>query len=173
MGMRLAIGAIVMAQVAPGATIGVAAPARDGQVCVAMPASDAPPASVTLIEPSLPHAIRVATIVRPVDSCEPLERALIPGPYYAVHVPRSADTEARVWLALPGRVATRRTPSGVFTVQLGPPYPDAQVRSCTSREGLHLTVWAGAPLKSPRLWHSYYYLGYDVEPSCENGDVRK
>jgi len=33
-------------------------------------------------------------------------------------------------------------------------------------------VWAGAPLKSRRLWHEYYYLGYDVEPSCEARDTR-
>jgi hypothetical protein len=36
-------------------------------------------------------------------------------------------------------------------------------RSCTSTEGLHLTVWDSAP---SRKWHRYYYLGYDVEPNC-------
>lgn len=40
-------------------------------------------------------------------------------------------------------------------------------RSCTSNEGLHLTVWAGEALKTKRLWHEYYYLGFDVEPSCK------
>jgi len=43
-------------------------------------------------------------------------------------------------------------------------------RLCTSNEGLHLTVWAGEPLKSKRLWHEYYYLGYDVEPNCTKKD---
>jgi hypothetical protein len=39
-------------------------------------------------------------------------------------------------------------------------------RLCTSNEGLHLTVWAGEPLKSKRLWHEYYYLGFDVEQTA-------
>jgi hypothetical protein len=26
------------------------------------------------------------------------------------------------------------------------------------------------PLQSRRLWHQYFYLGYDVEPSCKDGD---
>ncbi|MBK5275700.1 MAG: hypothetical protein JJE30_11685 [Desulfuromonadales bacterium] len=43
-------------------------------------------------------------------------------------------------------------------------------RLCTSNEGLHLTVWAGEPLKSKRLWHEYYYLGYDVQPNCTKKD---
>lgn len=45
-------------------------------------------------------------------------------------------------------------------------------RSCTSTEGVHLTVWAGKPLESRRTWHSYYYLGYDVDPTCTNADTQ-
>lgn len=44
-------------------------------------------------------------------------------------------------------------------------------RSCTSSEGIHLTVWAPPhPLVGKRLWHAYYYLGYDTEPSCKPAD---
>jgi hypothetical protein len=39
-------------------------------------------------------------------------------------------------------------------------------RSCASTEGVHLTVWAGEPHTGRRIWHAYYYLGYDVEPNC-------
>ena len=46
-------------------------------------------------------------------------------------------------------------------------------RSCTSSEGLHLTVWAGEPLITKRMWHGYYYLGYDVAPSCKPADYRE
>jgi hypothetical protein len=44
-------------------------------------------------------------------------------------------------------------------------------RECTSHEGLHLTVWSGRPLYGRRRWHFYYYLGYDVVPSCKKKDV--
>ena len=45
-------------------------------------------------------------------------------------------------------------------------------RYCTSPEGLHLTVWSGKPLESRRRWHYYYYLGYDAEPDCKEGDTK-
>ncbi|MCI0689673.1 MAG: hypothetical protein L0Y54_20920 [Sporichthyaceae bacterium] len=49
---------------------------------------------------------------------------------------------------------------------------EGQFRACTSSEGLHLTAWSGTPLQSTRIWHRYYYLGYDVEPSCVEADYQ-
>lgn len=43
-------------------------------------------------------------------------------------------------------------------------------RVCTSLEGAHLTVWTGKPLSGKLIWHSYYYLGYDVEANCTKKD---
>ena len=45
-------------------------------------------------------------------------------------------------------------------------------RICTSNEGNHLTVWSGEPLQGKKRWHSYYYLGYDVEPTCKKSDYQ-
>jgi hypothetical protein len=45
-------------------------------------------------------------------------------------------------------------------------------RICTSNEGNHLTVWSGKPLQGKRSWHSYYYLGYDVVPTCKKKDYQ-
>ena len=45
-----------------------------------------------------------------------------------------------------------------------------QFRICTSNEGLHFTVWTGAPLHGVRRWHQYYSLGYDTVPSCSPKD---
>jgi hypothetical protein len=44
-------------------------------------------------------------------------------------------------------------------------------RSCTSVEGVHLTVWSGAPLTGQRRWHAYHYVGYDMVPSCTPGEI--
>lgn len=46
------------------------------------------------------------------------------------------------------------------------------VRSCTSSEGIHLAVWHGLPLEGHRVWHWYYYLGYDVEGNCTDADFK-
>jgi hypothetical protein len=43
-------------------------------------------------------------------------------------------------------------------------------QSCASREGLHATVWSGEPNQRPSRWSRYYYLGYDLEPTCPGSD---
>ena len=46
-------------------------------------------------------------------------------------------------------------------------------RTCTSTEGIHLTVWNGEPLVDQRMWHRYLFLGYDVNPSCTQADYTR
>lgn len=48
--------------------------------------------------------------------------------------------------------------------------PAETLRACTSSEGVHFTAWQGKPLHSKRLWHAYFYLGYEVERSCDDKD---
>jgi hypothetical protein len=50
---------------------------------------------------------------------------------------------------------------------------DITFYACTSSEGLHFIVWSGTPPRENRLWHRYYYLGYDVEPSCPDRDFEE
>ena len=45
-------------------------------------------------------------------------------------------------------------------------------RTCTSSEGVHLTIWEGKPLEGKRKWHSYYYLGYDVTSNCTESEMK-
>ena len=172
--MSIAVSATLAMQLAVAEpSIGVAAAARDGRICVAMPAPAlVPGTSVTLIRPDPPQSAFVATFERPVPACEPLERAMISGPYYLVRPGALAGQEpGTLWVALAGRLDTRGVaPEGVV-FHLSPSHPNAQVRSCTSHEGVHLTVWTGTPLKSQRVWHQYYYLGFDVEPSCGGQDL--
>lgn len=70
-------------------------------------------------------------------------------------------------------------PAGVFSGKSGKVWVDVNrdgveetFRDCTSHEGVHLTIWSGEPLKGSKLWHAYFYLGYDTEPSCVQTDVQ-
>ena len=45
--------------------------------------------------------------------------------------------------------------------------------SCTSEEGVHLTVWSGEPIKSALRWHDYHYLGYDTDADCTDKEMPK
>ncbi|MEP7077116.1 MAG: hypothetical protein ABI878_15025 [Acidobacteriota bacterium] len=59
---------------------------------------------------------------------------------------------------------------GVATADLNADGKKEYFRNCTSGEGVHLTVWTGHPLVGRRVWHSYYYLSYDTEPTCKKKD---
>ena len=156
-----------------GGAIGVAKASEDGQICVAMPATALTRGTtLTLIRPDGRQSVLVASIVGSVSACEPLEEAMIPGPYYVAGPTSSLVPDpATVWVAFAGKLSTHRIGSGALAVRLDVVHSEVQVRSCTSHEGLHLTAWSGAPLTSRRLWHQYYYLGYDVEPSCDPREV--
>nr|ART40845.1 L810 [uncultured bacterium] len=45
--------------------------------------------------------------------------------------------------------------------------------ACASTEGVHLNVWMGKAHTGKKLWHRYYYLGYDVEPTCTEADFKE
>lgn len=44
-------------------------------------------------------------------------------------------------------------------------------RVCTSTEGVHMTVWNGHWVENRRLWHDYYYLGYDLTATCTDAET--
>lgn len=46
------------------------------------------------------------------------------------------------------------------------------LRTCTSSEGVHLTIWKGAAFQGKRRWHGYDYLGYDVTANCRASETR-
>jgi hypothetical protein len=64
-----------------------------------------------------------------------------------------------------------RLHKGVASIDLDRDGQAELFRSCTSMEGLHLTVWTGKPLVGRRRWHFYYYLGYDTVPTCKTKDA--
>ncbi|HEV7838557.1 MAG TPA: hypothetical protein VGO75_10865 [Gemmatimonadaceae bacterium] len=99
----------------------------------------------------------------------------IPGPpmppmdsiQYVAEMPRDTADRIGIPVVLLGRVREPVQRGDTVTIAMEPGQPPIRFRVCASTEGLHATAWAGAPLASPRLWHSYYYLGYDVDPTCD------
>jgi hypothetical protein len=154
---------------------GVASISSAGDACVAMPGPRLAAGSiVTLVEPNQPQSVVTAVVDRSVASCDDLNVAtMMEGPYYRLRELSPTPRERPVWIALPGRIVSREIPGAQISLRLGEKYPNVRVRLCTSREGFHLTAWAGEPLETRRLWHQYYYLGYDVEPSCTEKEVSR
>ncbi len=127
---------------------------------------------VTLVEPEAPQSAQRATVAERVTACEAFSKSDKTGPFYRLQV--AGDASAfHLAVALVGAVTPAPVAGGTVTLRLSAAYPRVRVRSCTSQEGVHLTAWTGVPLQSRRLWHTYFYLGYDVEPSCQDADVRE
>lgn len=40
------------------------------------------------------------------------------------------------------------------------------ISTCASREGIHFFVWPGKAYQGKPLWRDYYYVGYDLTPTC-------
>ena len=102
----------------------------------------------------------------------------IPGPpmppldsiQYIAEMPRDTADRIGIPVVLLGRVAKPVQRGDTVTIEVEPGRPSIRFRVCASTEGLHATAWAGAPLASTRRWHSYYYLGYDVDPTCNEAE---
>ena len=128
-------------------------------------------APLTLLHPEVPQRLLVGTIRAVGAACPGLEHAMVGGPYYLVDLKGKLQLEAALFIAIPGTPVSRPIDRQRLSIRLGPRFPNVQVRSCASSEGVHLTVWAGAPLTSRRLWHAYYYVPFDLEPSCDAREV--
>ncbi len=76
------------------------------------------------------------------------------------------DTE-KIYTAVVGKRTNFRIIPGAGELKMDLP-ASVTIRSCSSMEGLHFTGWTGGALKGKKVWHRYYYLGYDVEPTCQD-----
>lgn len=167
--------------------MGVARPRADGQLCIAMPAPLEDGAELTLV--SVPVALPkadstpteyssvVASRVtgRGANECsiEKVGHGLsLPGDsLYTAAIVRDTARSAAIYfaVALPFRAFFRA--GHTAAARLSEEGHVLNFRICASGEGLHLTAWDGKPLTGKRVWHCYYYLGYDMIPSCVEGDV--
>ena len=138
--------------------------------CLASPGSPlAEGTAVTLVTPEKPQRIYRVRVQRRVSACATLAGAGVGGPYYQV-AGAPAGGDRLVAVAILGTVQAA-VANDVAEVTFGAAGERLTVRSCSSHEGIHLTAWRGKPLEGRRLWHAYWYLGYDVEPSCTEEEV--
>jgi hypothetical protein len=80
------------------------------------------------------------------------------------------DTE-KIYIAIVGSHADLRIFHGVVEGKLDS--RSVSFRACSGMEGLHFSVWTGGALKERQAWHRYFYLGYDVEPTCKDTDFEE
>jgi hypothetical protein len=128
---------------------------------------------IQFVEATTPQTTGEAEILRKVDqACTPADQNK-PGLYhYEFKVIRGSLRKSAPAFALASFAGTLTVADTGVTGDLDGDGHTESFRACTSTEGVHLTVWKGKPLKGRRKWHYYYYLGYDVDPTCTKGDTK-
>ncbi len=127
---------------------------------------------VTLVTASEPQSIAKAEVIQPTSSACPGIHNEQPAPsnYHLRLVSGKVERNLPLIAVAADSGQFKSTTSPVQAALEGFPKP-VSFRSCTSSDGVHLTAWQGTPLTGQRIWHQYYYLGQDLEPTCTGKDT--
>ncbi len=176
LGLTALSAAGVAAQVAqkgsaPALEIEVAQIGRTGPLCMRHEgAALAAGTRIWLVQPDSPQS--VATAVPGSGHCgawpDRSETGLVP-----LRVVGGALDSTRLSVAIVGARTAPAVRDGVAGADLDGDGVVERFRACTSSEGVHLTIWSGRPPAGRLRWHRYFYLGYDVDPSCTPADSRE
>jgi hypothetical protein len=145
---------------------------KGGQTCVELRDTAAAGQAVAFVAASMPQTVGRAQLNAKAPACAALFQDTTGFSYYGATIAGGTLDEGLPAVVL-ARVAKPLTVAD-STVALdmdGDGRIDT-IRSCTSSEGVHLTVWDGAPPAGRREWHRYVYLGYDLEPTCTDPESK-
>jgi hypothetical protein len=129
----------------------------------------APGSPLTLVLPSPPQSTLKAEVVRAAaaNDCPSIGDSGEAGlTSYEIKLLGEGSPPVAPAIAVYGYSGRFRTQGRYVVADVGRNGEHNFFRSCTSSEGVHLTVWSREPLRGTRIWHQYYYLGYDVEANC-------
>jgi hypothetical protein len=151
--------------------IGLVASTRSGQFCLLIKNGNLKPGQeltllwIPIADLKQAPEIRSTTVLRLLmNPCDPINS--VEGDAAYVVNAGKLDRE-KIYIAVVEKRANFRIIPAVGGVRIDSP-ADVTIRSCSSMEGLHFTGWTGGASNGKKIWHRYYYLGYDVEPTCQD-----
>lgn len=153
------------------ARVGIVNSLPDSSACLAIRDSRLRKGNrVTVVVPDIPQTVMVASIDSlSKSSCSSQDDVFRGASYYRLKIPKYKA--AFDGFGIIGNAAMKVV-GGVARVDLNDDGSLEYFRSCTSAEGIWLTIWTGKPLIGKRIWSAYYYLGYDTEPTCKRNDTK-
>jgi hypothetical protein len=123
---------------------------------------------LTLVTPDAPQKVQKARVER-VSGWRDLNSGTS-DLFYEIVADEEGQKLPELAIAVVGDLTASRVADAV-SLHVDATLKDVRARACRSMEGIHLTLWAGEPLKAPRLWHFYHYVGYDMVPDCLPADT--
>lgn len=146
---------------------------KAGVVCLDIHNSQLQPGDrVLLIDPAPPQSISEARIVGGASgACADLTDLDSSVHYYQLRVVKGRSAPSMPAIAVHTTIKRLKRKGDSVTGDIDQDGRGEYFRSCGSSEGLHLTVWSGIPLEGVLRWHHYYYLGYDIKPTCTEREM--
>ena len=138
-------------------------------LCFTADTALAPGTPVTVVFTGMPQhfaAGRLGPQKRRLPCIPPTQTPPLDSMQYVVEIPHDTVDRRGVPVVILAAAPTPEQRGDTVTIGVGQGGAPVRFRVCASEEGFHATAWAGEPITSRRIWHAYYYLGYDVEPSC-------
>ena len=131
-----------------------------------------PGGRVNLVVPSIPQSVTNAEVVRSApDACGTPQLRDSGSDLYELRLLSGTLPSVMPVIAVTNSSYPLQKTGAVISGDLAGNGEREFFRSCNSAEGVHLTVWSGKPFKGKLKWHSYYYLGYDLQPNCTSKDT--
>ncbi|MCG2595420.1 hypothetical protein LZ009_21790, partial [Ramlibacter sp. XY19] len=143
--LSLSMGAGSATGVADGPKFGVVAQTATNEPCLVLQ-SPVQVGQLITIAKLRPAEYVVARVRKPTSTCG---SRLEPGHFYELEIPTGQND----WWA--------------STAVIGEVPPGLEFRECYGSESVHLSVWRGPR----RIWKGYYYVDYEMEPSCTPEDT--
>ncbi len=147
---------------------------KKGEICLTIYNSDLKEGEeVSVVFMGKPQSVQMATVKKKLSSSSSRNPDIDPdNSFYSLEFPKFTGETVYTAFGLisPNKVVINK---GIASVDLNDDKKAEYFRKCTSMEGVHFTVWTGKPLVGKRIWHNYYYLGYDVDPSCKEKDFEE
>ena len=172
---RFRSGIIILAAVLMGSAPAKAAPrigsvrmGPDTSACVTFRAEDVRIGNRLLIVLFSPPRI-VDGVVQRVNkgSCNRIME--LPGTAYQVALRHPIGEEGELGIAVLDATARAEYADGEFVVYTKGASSPLAFRSCASHEGIHL--WT---LRASReTWREYWYVGFDLEPTCPDVETKE
>ena len=132
-----------------------------------------PGTAVAVVIMGEPQTVERAQIQGQTDSSETCS-ALIPGraklnakpgiSFYTLGSGKIANTDMAIGIVTPP--ANPTVVNGLARVDLDRDGGSEVFSSCTTSEGIKFSVWTDKAYQRKPRWSGYYYLGYDMTPSC-------
>ena len=148
--------------------LGLVAANSQGNFCLLIKHGDLKPGGqIVLIwvpvegEPHRPEVRRGKIIAKLAAPCDNINAQ---ADDYSYRLDANNLDNEKIYIAVMAQPNSLRMGSGEITARFG--QRELNFRACTSTEGVHFSAWSGTLPKEKMVWRRYFYLGYDVEPTC-------